>query len=143
MRLRKKKDQNVDALVLLRRENKTLRGGNTRSNIGAGIEEKNHLEAASPWDLPHMHPPKPSIIADLKKCLLAGTRYECLLRGSARVIQIQVRMLSSNLQTEHRDLNERARERTKGAGKVYNLMGRITISTHTTLQYSYRINNNY
>ena len=34
MKLKKKEGQNVDASVLLRRENKTLRGGNTRSNRG-------------------------------------------------------------------------------------------------------------
>ena len=40
MKLKKKEGQNGDASVLLRRENKTLMGGNSRSNRGTGIEEK-------------------------------------------------------------------------------------------------------
>ena len=40
MKLKKNEDQNVDALVLLRRETKTLIGGNARTNRGASIEEK-------------------------------------------------------------------------------------------------------
>jgi hypothetical protein len=38
MELKKKEDQSVDTLVLLRRENKTLTGGNT--NCGAETEGK-------------------------------------------------------------------------------------------------------
>ena len=40
MKLKKKEGKNVDASVLLRRENKTLTGGNTRSNREAGVEKK-------------------------------------------------------------------------------------------------------
>ena len=40
MKLKMKEGQNGDASVLLRRKNKTLTGGNTRSNRGTGIEEK-------------------------------------------------------------------------------------------------------
>ena len=35
----------------------------------------------------HMQPPYPITIADAKKCLLAETRYGCLMRASARFIQ--------------------------------------------------------
>ena len=41
MKLKKKEDQNVDASVLFRRENKT--GKNTRSNRGAGTEDLQRL----------------------------------------------------------------------------------------------------
>ena len=40
MKLKKKEGQNGDASVLLKKENKTLMGGNARSNRGTGIEEK-------------------------------------------------------------------------------------------------------
>ena len=72
MNLKKKKGQKVDASFLLRRENKTLKGGNAKSNRGAGI--KDHSAAASPGEPPHMQPPNPSTIADAKKYLLEGTR---------------------------------------------------------------------
>jgi hypothetical protein len=39
VRLKKKEDQSVDALVLLRRGNKILTGGNTETKCGADIEE--------------------------------------------------------------------------------------------------------
>jgi len=40
MKLKKKEDQNVDASVLLRRENKILTGENTGTKSGAGTEGK-------------------------------------------------------------------------------------------------------
>ena len=40
MKLKKKEDQNMYALVLLRRENKILMGGNTGTKTGAWTEEK-------------------------------------------------------------------------------------------------------
>jgi len=39
MKLKKKDDENMDASVLLRKGNKILTGGNTRTNSGAGTEE--------------------------------------------------------------------------------------------------------
>ena len=39
MKLKKKKEQSVDALVLLRRGNKILKGGNTETKYGAEAEE--------------------------------------------------------------------------------------------------------
>jgi hypothetical protein len=40
MKLKKKGDENVDASVLLRKGNKILMGGNTRTKSGAGTEGK-------------------------------------------------------------------------------------------------------
>ena len=50
------------------------------------------------------------------------------------VIQIQMRMLAANHQTEHWDPNEGAREGTEEAERVCNPMGRTTLSTKQTLQ---------
>ena len=83
-----------------------------------------------------MQPPNTSTVADAKKFLLAGTRYGCLLRGSARVIQIQLRMLAVNHWTDHGDLKERTRERTEGAERVCNLIGGTTLPPNQILQNS-------
>jgi hypothetical protein len=40
MKLKKKKEQSVDALVLLRRGNKILKGGNMETKCGTETEEK-------------------------------------------------------------------------------------------------------
>ena len=40
MKLKKKKGQNGEATVHLKKENRTLVGGNARSNRGTEIEEK-------------------------------------------------------------------------------------------------------
>ena len=84
----------MDALVLLRRKNKT--GEKIQGQIEEQRLKKRSTETASPGEPSHMHSPKPSTIADAKKCLLAGTRYECLLRGSPRVIEIQLMLLATN-----------------------------------------------
>ena len=72
MKFKKKEDQNVDASVLLRRENKT------REEIQGQIEEqglkKRSTETASPGESPHIQPPNPSATADAKKYLMAGSR---------------------------------------------------------------------
>ena len=60
MKLKKKKGQNVDVSVLLRRENKALTGGNTGIKRGAGFEEKiiqrlPHLESTTNTATKHKH----------------------------------------------------------------------------------------
>jgi len=77
---------------------------------------------------------KPSPIADGKKCLLTGARYGCLLRGSARVLLIQLTMVVASHWTEHGDHNGGVRERTDGVEGVFSLIGRTTISTSQTPQ---------
>jgi len=47
-----------------------------------------------------MKAPNPVTIAATKKCLLTRVRYGCLLRGFARALLIQMRMLASNHWTE-------------------------------------------
>jgi len=48
------------------------------------------------WDPSHMQPPNPVTIADVKKCMLTGAWCGCLLRGSARALLLQMRMLAAN-----------------------------------------------
>jgi hypothetical protein len=77
-----------------------------------------------------MPPPNPDTIADAKMCLLTGASYGCLLRGSARTLLIQMRMLAANHWTERRDPNGGVRRRTEGAEGVRKPIGRTTISTN-------------
>jgi len=77
-----------------------------------------------------MQPPNPVTIADAKKCLLTGARYGCLLRGSARALLIQMRMLAANHWTKQGDPNGGVREKIEGAEWVYNPIGRKTVSTN-------------
>ena len=72
IKLKKNKDQSVDASVLLRKENKILTGGNTESKYGTETEGKaiwrlSHLGIPS-----HIQTPNPDTIVDTKKCLLTG-----------------------------------------------------------------------
>ena len=87
-----------------------------------------HPKIASSGDPSHMQSPNPSTIAEAK----VGTSYGCLLRGSARAILIQMRMLTSNHQTEDRDPNEGGREITEGAERVYNPIGKTKLLTNKT-----------
>jgi hypothetical protein len=70
MKLKKKENQSLDALVLLRRENKILIGRNMKTKCGAETEGKPIQR------LPHLgiHPiyshQTPDTIADALKCLL-------------------------------------------------------------------------
>jgi len=72
----------------------------------------------------------PFTIADAKKYLLTGARYGCVLRGSAKALLIQMRMVAANHWTEQGDLNEGVREKTEGAERVCNTIGRKTMSTN-------------
>lgn len=74
--------------------------------------------------------PTPVIIADAKKCLLTGAIYGCLLSGSARALLIQMRMVAANHWTEQGNPNGGVREKSEGAERVCNTIGRITISTN-------------
>ena len=101
----------MNASVLLRRKNKT--GEEIQGQIEEQGLKKRSTETASPGEPPHIQPPNPSIIADAKKCLLTGTRHGRLLRGSPRVIEIQMKMLVAKHQTEHENPNEKSREKTE------------------------------
>jgi hypothetical protein len=74
MKLKKKKkeDQSVGVLVLLRRGNKIPMGGHTEKKCGAETEEKCGAETAQPGDTSHIQLPKPDTIVDANKCLLRG-----------------------------------------------------------------------
>jgi hypothetical protein len=84
MKIKKKEDQNVDTLILLRKENKIPMGGVTETKCGAETEGKTIQR------LPHLgiHPShiqssNPDTIVDANKGLLTEALYSCLLRGSA------------------------------------------------------------
>jgi hypothetical protein len=68
MKLKKKEDQSVGALVLLRRGNKILMGANMDTKCGAETEGK----TAPPGDLSHIQSQNPDTIVDAKKCMLKG-----------------------------------------------------------------------
>jgi hypothetical protein len=53
MKLKKKKDQSVDASVLLRRGNKILTGGKTGTNCGAETEGKAIQRLPHPGSIPY------------------------------------------------------------------------------------------
>jgi hypothetical protein len=81
MKLKKKEDQSEDSSVLLRRGNKIHTGGNMETNSRAETQGK----TAPPGNPSHIQLPNPNSIVNAGKCLLTGTQYGCLLRGSARV----------------------------------------------------------
>jgi hypothetical protein len=61
-----------------------------------------------------MQSPNSDFIADAKKCLLTGAWYAYPLRGSARAWPIQMRMLTANHLTEHRNTMEKLGKELKG-----------------------------
>jgi hypothetical protein len=79
---KKKEDQHVDTLILLRRGNKIPMEGVTETKFRAETGRKNHPETAPLENPSHKQPPNPDIIADANKCLLTEACYSCLLRGS-------------------------------------------------------------
>jgi len=81
----------------------------------------------------YIQPPKLDNIDEAMKCMLTGTWYSCLLRGSARLCQIQRRMLAANHWTENRVPNGGIRERIEGAEGACNLI-RTTIPTNQSSQ---------
>ena len=66
-------------------------------------------------DPSHNQPPNPDVMVDVNKCLLTGAWYGCLLRGSVSAWLIQKWMLTAIHWTEHRILNEGARENAQEA----------------------------
>jgi len=95
-------------------------GENTGTKSGARTEERSSRDCPPPCDPSHMQPPNPVPISDAKKCLLTGARYVCLLRGSARALLIQMRVVAANHWTEHGDPNGGVGEKTEGAEGVCN-----------------------
>jgi hypothetical protein len=90
MKLKKKEDQIMDTLILLRRENKIPMGGispteylsNVDTKCGAETEGKT-IPICLTWGSIHIQSPNPNTIGNAKKCLFTGARYSCLLRGFA------------------------------------------------------------
>jgi len=57
-----------------------------------------------------MQLPNTVTIADANKCLLTGVSYGCLLRGSTRALQIQMRMFGLSTGSPKEDLEKRLKE---------------------------------
>jgi hypothetical protein len=72
MKLKKKKDQSVDTLVLLRRGNKIPMGGDTETRFRAQTEGEAIQRLTHPGNLSHMQLSNPDTIVDGNKCLLIG-----------------------------------------------------------------------
>ena len=119
---------------------------NTKLLTGANMEmkwrdwRKGHPETVPPGDSSHIQLPSPETLVDAKKCMLKGACYSCLLRVSARALQIQRWMLAANHRTECGVPNRGVRERTKGVEGVCNPIGRTTISINQTPQSSQGLN---
>jgi hypothetical protein len=72
--------------------------------------------------------------------MLKGAWYGRLLRGPARALQIQRRMLTANHWTECGVPNRGVRERTEGVEGDCNSTGRTTISTNQSPKSSQGLN---
>ena len=128
-KFKKTEDHNMDSLVLLRRGNKILMGGETKTKYGAKTKGKTIQR------LPYLgfHPiqsPKPDTVLDTNKGLLTGAWFGCLLRGPAYTWQIQRWVLSANHWTELNVPSGGARDRTKRAEGDCNPIGKTTIWTN-------------
>ena len=140
MKLKKKEDQSVDTLILLRRGNKISMEGVTETKCGAEIKGM-AIQKLSHLGIHSLNNHQTQIlIADANKCLLSGAWYTCLLRVSASAWLIQKWMLSVIHRMEHRVPNEGARESTQGAEGVCSPIGGTTIWTNQYPQSSLGLN---
>jgi hypothetical protein len=73
MKLKKKEDQSMDTLVLLRRGNKIPMGGDTETKYGAETEGKTIPESAPFGNPSHIQSLNSDTIMDANKCLMTGT----------------------------------------------------------------------
>ena len=128
MKLKKKKDQSVDTLLLLRMGNKIQKGRSYRDKVQSWDGRKDHPETALPGDPSHIQPSNPDTIAYARKILLTGPWHSSLLWIYAW--QVQKWMLTVIYWMEHRAPNEGARESTQGAKGVCNPIGGTTIWTN-------------
>jgi hypothetical protein len=119
----------VDTSVLLRIGNKIPTGRDTEAKCGAETEGK-YPETASLGDLSHIQLPNPDTIVAANKCLLTAASYSCLLRAFSSAWQIQMWKGTAIHWSEHRVLNGRAKERTKGAKGVCHSISWTTMWTH-------------
>ena len=126
MKLKKKEDQSVDTLSLLRMGNKVPNGRSYREKVWSWDERMDHPETATPRDPSHSQPPNTDTIAYTSKILLKGLRYSCLIWGYANAWKT-LWMLTVSYWMEHRAPNGGARESTQGAEGVCNPIGGTTI----------------
>ena len=72
MKLKKKEDQSMNTLVILRRENKIPMGGDTETKCGAETVRKDYPEIALPGEPSHIWSSNADTIVDANKCVLRG-----------------------------------------------------------------------
>jgi hypothetical protein len=84
-------------------------------------------ENIPPGDPSHNQPPNPDTITYVRKILLKGPGYSCLICGYASAWQIQKWMLTVIYKMEHRVPKGEARENTQVAEGVFNPIGGTTI----------------
>ena len=113
MMLKKKEEQCMDTLVLLRRGEQNSHRRRYKDKVWSRVWGKDHPETNPPSDPSHIQLQNRVTITDAYKCLLTGAGYSCHLGDSASAWQIQRGTLSASHWTEHRVPNGGARERTK------------------------------
>jgi hypothetical protein len=73
MKLKKKEDPSVSALVLLRKGNKILMGANTKTNVEQRLKERPSRDCPTHInDSSHIQSPNTDTIVNANKCLLTG-----------------------------------------------------------------------
>ena len=125
--------------ILLRRWNKIPMEGVTETMFGA--ETEGTTIQRLPDLVIHKQPPNPDTMADANKSLMTGAWYNCLLGCSASAWQIQKWMLTIIHWTEHKILNEGARESNQGAEGVWKPIGGTSIWTNQHPQSSLELKN--
>ena len=83
-------------LLLLFEKGKNTHRGNYGDKVWGRDWRKGHPETVLCGDSWYKQSPNSDIIMDVKKCILKGACYGCLLRGPARDSQIQRQMLAIN-----------------------------------------------
>jgi len=132
MKLKKKDDQSVDAVVLLRRGNKNIHRRKYRDKVWSRDWRKGHPETAPPGNPVHIH----TVTKPRQYCWCQEVHADrsCLLRGSARAWQIQRRMLAANHWTEKGIPTGRVRGRIEGAEGICHPI-RTTMPTNQSSQW--------
>ena len=89
MKLKKKEDQSVDTLFLLRMGNKTPMEGVTETKFGAKMKGWTIQRLPHPGIHPIISHQTQTLLHNARKILLKGPCYSCLIGGYASDWQIQ------------------------------------------------------
>ena len=92
-----------------------------RDKVLSGDWRTGHAETATHGDPFHIQSSNADTIVDDKKYMLKGAWYNCLVRGSDRVCQIQRQLHTANHWTEHGISNGGVRERAERSWRCLQL----------------------